>query len=96
MKETVLQEAQRLISGDRNAQYGKWETEATAVTAMYMALPEPRDVKPTGWAVTVQMILLKLVRESSRHKRDNIVDACGYLGLLGQLQGDDHDDNPKT
>ena len=31
------------------------------------------------------LIAVKLVRESYKHKEDNLIDACGYLKLLNDL-----------
>ena len=35
------------------------------------------------------MVCVKLSREMHRHKRDNLVDACGYTRLMSVLEGDE-------
>jgi hypothetical protein len=35
--------------------------------------------------VAVIMLCVKMVRESAKHQRDNLVDICGYADLLQQL-----------
>jgi len=35
--------------------------------------------------VAMLMVLLKIAREQHKHKRDNIVDAAGYLGIVGDM-----------
>jgi hypothetical protein len=36
--------------------------------------------------VTVCMALLKLSRESFKHKTDNLLDAAGYIGLAADME----------
>jgi len=84
--QTVLQEAEAIIHGPRNEAYGEAKKEFATIALMFYAL--------TGHNITAQqaalfMVLLKLRRDSHKHKRDNIVDAAGYLGLLAQIEGDD-------
>lgn len=85
-----LIEADNLIHGDRNEEYGPAE-EDFAVTAMYWStylqdrLAEPLTAKD----VAMMMALLKIRREMVQHLRDNLVDACGYLALAGEISGED-------
>lgn len=44
-------------------------------------------VRLDGHEVALCMVGVKLSRESFRHKRDNIVDGHGYLGIAGDLAG---------
>lgn len=41
----------------------------------------------TAQDVALMMTLFKVAREANQHKRDNIVDAAGYLGIYGSMQG---------
>lgn len=86
--ETILQESQRLVGGDRGADYGhplddynktgmiwgallhKWAKEAAKSSA---PLPVPADL------ACLMMVGVKLSRHVNRRKRDNLVDAAGYL-----------------
>jgi hypothetical protein len=45
-------------------------------------------VRLAGSEVALCMVGVKLSRESYRHKRDNIVDGHGYLGIAGDLAAD--------
>lgn len=37
--------------------------------------------------VAVCMVLLKLAREATSHKRDNLLDAAGYIGIAADMVG---------
>jgi hypothetical protein len=74
-------EAHELIHGDRAKQYGsvkdnfgRWSDLCKTVGI---------DVEPYDLAIL--MALGKLARQVNKHKRDNIVDAIGYLDIAQQL-----------
>lgn len=77
--ESILEEAQRLVHGDRGASYGHPKTDYLCTAAMQSAV--------TGIPITYQqailnMIVVKLSRESRKHKRDNLTDIAGYAECL--------------
>lgn len=83
--ETTLQEAQRLVHGDRNADYGHPADNDKRIAAMARAL--------FGWDIKAQdvglfMIITKLSREKNRHKRDNLVDLAGYAEVVDWIYRD--------
>lgn len=93
MKTSAIDEAKEIIYGDREQTYGKpahnlrniadyWmhymNTKATVITKAGTAYLTPEDV-------CIMMILLKIARQSNSYKRDNIVDAIGYLGLIDRI-----------
>ena len=81
--ESVLQEADRLINGDRREAYGdvRWSFEAVAAGwAQILKAPV------TAEQVALCMVWLKVMREVNGPKRDNLVDICGYAGLAEKLQ----------
>lgn len=87
-KETVCQEADRLVTDDRQGYYGHpWDNfllTAQIVTPMLRKkLKDGVDLDPED--VAFFMIGLKLAREINRHKRDNLVDAIGYLKCLDMV-----------
>lgn len=79
---TVLEEAQSLIGGDRQASYGHPSVDFARTAGMWSAyLGSPVATSD----VPQMMILLKVSREKNRHKRDNIVDIAGYAGTTMML-----------
>jgi len=80
---TILDEAKRLITGDRDGDYGPpsedFETTALMLSGVLSArLRKSIVVDPS--MVPILMSALKLRRESHKPKRDNDVDNCGYAG----------------
>lgn len=76
--ESILAEADRIVSGDRGDAYGHPHDDFTRTARMwcgYLELPEgtigPRDV-------AMMMVMVKASRERHRHKRDNLTDIAGY------------------
>lgn len=79
--ESVCQEADRLVSGARQADYGHPIEDFTRTGRMWGAILKlARDVTPNE--VALCMAALKISREVNKHKRDNLVDACGYIKTL--------------
>jgi hypothetical protein len=81
---TILEEAQRLVYGDRERVYGHPREDFARTAAMWSALFgrrfEARDV-------ALAMMCVKLSREAHQHKRDNLVDIAGYAAALDRLYG---------
>jgi len=76
---SILLEAEGLVHGDRNADYGHPLDDFTRVAGMLRALK--------GWDIKAEdipliMICLKLSRQSNKPKRDNCVDGAGYFETL--------------
>jgi len=76
---SVCQEGYDLVYGERAEQYGE-------PVACYRRLGEAwahlLNIPPIGAdRVALMMVLLKVYREINSHKRDNLVDACGYLEI---------------
>lgn len=82
-REDVLQEAIRLITGDRNVTYGS-PTQNFQDTADVLNVLLREKLKPgqkiTPGEVASIMIGLKLVRQIAQPKRDNWTDIAGYAG----------------
>lgn len=82
MPESILQEAERLISADRRAEYGSAQESFNSIAKGWSEiLTCPVSAKQ----VALCMIWLKLMREKAGDKRDNWVDMAGYAGLGGIL-----------
>lgn len=85
--ETVLQEAQRLISTDRNHSYGHCLDDYSKVAGMVSALLAGKLKEPlTAEDAVLFMVCVKISREVHLHKRDNVVDGCGYFALIQEIK----------
>ena len=81
-EDSILVEAQRIVEGDRAADYGDAKTSFTKIADLATILTG-REI--TDAEVCMVLIAMKLTRESFKHKRDNLVDLCGYAKLLNDL-----------
>lgn len=80
--ETVLQEAHRLVHGDRNKDYQHPSVDYDCTAAFWRAAIKRRygvDVPLTPDFACLLMALMKISREAGKHKRDSLVDAAGYI-----------------
>ena len=79
---TILEEAEQIINGERKDAYGPVEESFKKVATIWSVV---LGYEVTPAQVALCMVGLKLVREVTTHKRDNLVDAAGYLGLMEHL-----------
>ena len=85
----VLLRAIEVINGERQQQYGNPEDTFEAIAALWgwWLCDKMRD-EITAQDVAMMMCLMKIGREKNgAGKADNIVDACGYLGLYEDMRG---------
>lgn len=86
----LMREAWSLTNGDRHQAYGRAEDVFRAYGMIYTGLLAAK-LKPGEVidAADVAMLMtgLKLAREANKSKRDNVVDAHGYLSLLARIRG---------
>lgn len=82
-KETILDEAKRIVFGDRNDDYGH-PREDFARTAMIWSAILGVTVRPEQ--VGLCMIGVKLSRHVHQPKRDNMVDVAGYAQAAWMCQ----------
>ena len=80
--ETIFEEANRIVGGDRRQDYGGVRGSFDKIAMVWAAV---LGVDVAGEQVALCMIGLKLVRESHVHKRDNRVDIAGYVLCLDQM-----------
>lgn len=81
----ILLEAHGLINGERQGEYGSPRESFCRIAAMWSVyLVRELD----GHDVACMMALLKLGREAHGHKRDNLLDAAGYIGLAEDMLKD--------
>lgn len=84
----VLLRALDVINGERQQQYGNPEDSFEAIAALWgwWLCDKMRD-EITAQDVAMMMCLMKIAREKNgAGKTDNIVDACGYLGLYEDMR----------
>jgi len=78
-EKTVLEEASEIVverlDQDHN-DYGEFSESMGRAKLIYMGMTG-RDIPITDMYAV--LIALKLSRESFNHKRDNLVDVCGYI-----------------
>lgn len=78
----VLQEADRLTSGDRKKAYGDAKTNFKEIANIFNAMT---GLNLTPEEIIKVQIATKLAREKHSHKRDNLVDLAGYTKLLDEV-----------
>jgi hypothetical protein len=81
-EKTVLQEANDVIYGDRQADYGSATENFSNIAKGWEILLK---TKVTPEQVGLCMIWLKMARQMNVNKRDNIVDIAGYAGCMEKL-----------
>ena len=77
--ESVCEEADRLVSGDRRNAYGHPLDDFTKTAALWSAI---LGVHVAAEHIPLCMIAVKISRELNQPKRDNLVDICGYAKTL--------------
>lgn len=76
VRESWIDEAIRIVSGNRNHDYGDPEDNIGRTAKAWSAY---LDREITTRDVCWMMVMLKALRDANRPKRDNPVDAHGYL-----------------
>ena len=83
-----LEEAGKIVRGNREDTYGPAERNLSRIAEMWSAyLAHP----VTPRQVAVMMVLLKVSRDAFKPKHDNMVDICGYAYLADCLDKDVQD-----
>lgn len=93
--ESVLQEAERIIHGERRETYGSPTESFTQIGdywSTYIArLPVVNGrVQISPIDVAHMMILMKVSRAQPRYHRDNLVDIAGYAGCVEDIIKETH------
>lgn len=80
--ESVLLEAEGLVHGDRNADYGHPLDDFSRTAAIWTAiLGHPVSPEQVGLC----MCAVKISRQCNRPKRDNLVDLAGYAETVSMV-----------
>jgi hypothetical protein len=81
--ESICLEADRLVSGDRQRDYGHPLDGFNKTAAIWTAILGEKLVSPiTAEEVSLLMVGIKVARETNTPKRDNRVDIAGYAKTL--------------
>ena len=79
---SVLLEAQKLVHGDRNADYGHPLDDFSRTARMWSAI---LGVEVSPEQVGLCMVAVKISRQCNRPKRDNLVDGAGYFETVSMV-----------
>lgn len=82
-KESILQEADRIVNGDRQVDYSDPVENFKHIAAIASAILK-KELVPEDCAVVLMAV--KLARETYKHKRDNLVDLAGYTEILHRIK----------
>lgn len=86
--ETILEEAQRLVHGNRGADYGHPIHDYERTGRIWGAILGIPDIDPR--LCCLMMAGVKISREVNKHKRDNLTDLAGYAecaSMVAEKQG---------
>lgn len=90
---TVLDEAQALVYGDREQAYSPPQRDYAKTAKMWTGILLEK-LRPgeeiTPLEAVLMMAAMKISREVYRHKRDNLVDAAGYIACAERIAEGDH------
>ena len=81
--ESILLEADKIVNGDRNDQYGD---PNIAFNEYSEILETAFGIKLTGAEICKVQMAIKIGRMKYKYKRDSIVDLCGYSEILSRLE----------
>ena len=77
--ESILLEAERLTSEDRNETYGHPLDNFSRAAAIWSAI---LGIEVTAEQVALCKIAMKMAREVHQHGHDNLIDIAGYARTL--------------
>ena len=84
---SILEEAGRIVHGDRNDAYGH-PADNLGRTATIWSVILNHPVTPEQ--VALCMVAMKISRHVNQPHRDNLVDAAGYLATIEMLDQPPH------
>lgn len=81
--ESILDEAKRIVHGDRGENYGHPFEDFSRTAKIWSAI---LGIEVLPEQVALCMVGVKISREVNRPKRDNIVDGAGYFETLDMVK----------
>ena len=88
VKESVLAEAQRIVTGARRAAYGKPEDNFLRIVRLWNAhllnTGRPGNLAPRDVAIFMDLMKTARLAETPDH-RDSIVDKIGYTACYAEM-----------
>jgi hypothetical protein len=81
--ETILEEAQRLVHGNRGDDYGHPFDDFSKTALIWQAI---FGIPVSPEQVALAMVGVKISREVNKPKRDNCVDGAGYFETLSMVK----------
>jgi hypothetical protein len=86
---SVLDEAKTIINGERQNVYGNPEDSFEVIAEMWNAYIKGKfpnvELQLNAKDTALMMVLFKIARETHQGKRDNLIDAAGYIGIAGDF-----------
>ena len=79
---SILSEAEEIVNGSRHSDYGDAKESFSRVATIANVMTG-KELSPEDCCAVLMAV--KLVRESFAHKRDNLVDLCGYAHIMNEL-----------
>lgn len=92
-KEDILQEARRIVYGDRSEAYGHPRENMQLIADLWNVYINANvkindtfeNIKISAEDVAMLMILVKVARNVNKSKRDNLVDIAGYAAVADRV-----------
>ena len=85
---SILDEAKAIVEGSRQSDYGD-PVESFERIAKTASMITGGNLTPKECCAVLMAV--KIVREGHRHKRDNLVDLCGYAHIMNELNENESD-----
>lgn len=81
--DTILEEAQEILEGDRESDYGDPVANFNRISGIASSILN-ETITPEQCVVV--MMAVKLSREQYKHKRDNLVDLVAYTEIYNRIR----------
>ena len=82
-EKSILSEAEEIVNGSRHSDYGD-ARESFSRVATIASVMTGKELSPEDCCAV--LMAMKLVRESFAHKRDNLIDLCGYAYIMNEIK----------